>query len=268
MAPSPGYQHLPAFPTPTIPPGVWVTYEGLPHVVPATPGGFPPIPPTPGMVPTVPGGLPPIPPTLSAALPATPPAVIPLAPPAAVPEAPPAMVPVASPVPHIAPLGICAELLKLNPIKEAKAFLNSLEQIKLYLHMPEFSTGHADASLTTDLGNQEASQVWEGQLHLAVRDGTLWFLFKNKGTQFHGRGFEMLATLMQHCCPDTVSNAFTSLLSLFNDVQGESESILEYWSQLNRLTLELMRGKVMTPSILLVMLFLHALHGRYSVIVD
>jgi hypothetical protein len=96
--------------------------------------------------------------------------------------------------------------------------------------MPELSTGHADASLITDLGNQEASWVWEGQLHLTVWDGTLQFLFENKGSQFHGQCFKMLATLMQHCCPDTVSNAFTSLLSLFNNVQGEPKSILEYWS--------------------------------------
>ncbi len=49
-APSPGYQHLPAIPTPTIPPGVLVTHEGLPRVLPTTPGGFPPITPTPVMV--------------------------------------------------------------------------------------------------------------------------------------------------------------------------------------------------------------------------
>ncbi len=78
----------------------------------------------------------------------------------------------------------------------------------------------------------------------------------------------MLATLMQHCCPDTVSNAFTSLLLLFNDVQGESTSILEYWSQFDGLTLKLARCKVMIPSVLLVMLFLCALHGWYSLIVD
>ncbi len=79
---------------------------------------------------------------------------------------------------------------------------------------------------------------------------------------------KMLATLMQHCCPDTVSNVFTSLLSLFKDVQGESESILEYWSQFDGLTLKLAWYKVMIPPILLVMLFLCALHGWYSVIVD
>ncbi len=155
-------------------------------MVPAASRGFPPIPPTPGMVPTVPGGLPPIPPTLPAALPAAPPAVIPVAPPAAVPAAPTAVVPVTSPVPHVAPLRIRTELLKLDLIKDAKALLDSLEKIQFYLHMPESSTGHADASLTTNLGNLEASWVQEGQLCLAVWDSTLRFLFKNKGSRFHG----------------------------------------------------------------------------------
>jgi hypothetical protein len=191
-APDPGYRHLLAVPTPTIPPGVPLTHGVLPGVVPAAPGGIPPIPPTPGMVSTVPGGLPPIPLTLPVALPAAPPAVIPVAPPVAVPVAPPVVVPVTSPVPQVAPLRICAKLLKLDPIMDAKAFLDSLEQIQLYLCMPEFSTGHADESLTNNLSNQEASRVWEGQLHLAVWDGTLRFLFKNKGSQFHGQGFEML----------------------------------------------------------------------------
>ncbi len=122
--------------------------------------------------------------------------VIPVAPPAAVLTASPAVVPVASPVPHVAPLRIRAELLKLDLIKDVMAFLNLLEQIQFYLRMPEFSTGHTNESLTTNLGNQEATWVWEGQLHLAIWDGTLRFLFKNKGNQLHGQGFEMLATLM------------------------------------------------------------------------
>jgi hypothetical protein len=79
--------------------------------------------------------------------------VIPLAPPVAVPAAPLAVAPVTSPVPHVAPLRICAEFLKLDPIKDVKVFLNVLKQIQFYLLMPDFSTGHADESLTTDLGN-------------------------------------------------------------------------------------------------------------------
>jgi len=78
----------------------------------------------------------------------------------------------------------------------------------------------------------------------------------------------MLAALMQHCHPDSVSNAFSSLLSLFNDVQGDTESIIKYRSRFDGLTLELSRCKVMIPSFLMVVLFLRALHGRYLVIFE
>ena len=161
-----------------------------------------------------------------------------------------------------------SELLKLDPFKDAKGFLDSLEQIQFYLRMPEFSTGHVDNSLTTDASNLEASRAWEGQLRAAVKDGTLKFLFENKGSLYHGRGFEMLATLIQHCRPDSVSNAFSSLLSIFNDVQGDTESIIEYRSRFDGLILELSRCKVTIPSFLMVMLFLRALHARYSVIFE
>jgi hypothetical protein len=126
---------------------------------------------------------------------------------------------------------------------------------------------HAGGSLSTDAANLDASRVWESQLHLAVKDGTLCFLFKNKVTHYHGRGFEMLAALTQHCRPDTVSNAFASLVSLFNDVQGESEPILEYRSRFEGLTQELSRCKVVLPHLLSVMLFLRALHIRYADII-
>jgi hypothetical protein len=194
------------------------------------------------------------------------PAVAPAAP------APPAVVPpmpaVLSSTP-VAPSSTTAqvELLKLDPIKDAKEFLDSFETIQFYLQMPEFSTGHANVSLTTDTMNLDASCAWEGQLHLAMKDGTLRFLFKNKGSQYHDRGFEMLAALIQQCRPDTVSNAFASLLSLFNDVQGEPERILEYCLRFDGLTLELSCCKVVLPHLLLVMLFLHALHVCYVDIV-
>ncbi len=160
------------------------------------------------------------------------------------------------------------DLLKLDDIKDPKAFLDSFETIQFYLWMPEFTTGHADGSLLTDAANAEASRTWEGQLCLAIKNGNLCFLFENKGDQFHGRGFEMLAALIQHCCPDSVSNAFASLLSLFNDVQGDSESILEYRSCFDGLTLKLCsRCKVTLPTLLSVMLFLRGIHGRYADIV-
>jgi hypothetical protein len=160
------------------------------------------------------------------------------------------------------------ELLKLDPIKDDKEFLDSFKTIQFYLRMPEFSTGHADGSLTTDTANLDASRTWEGQLRLAMKDGTICFLFENKGSQYHGWGFEMLAALIQHCRPDTVSNAFTSLLSLFNDVQGESEPIVEYCSRFDGLILELLRCKVVLLHLLLVMLFLCALHVHYADIVE
>ena len=63
-------------------------------------------------------------------------------------------------------------------------------------------------------------------------------------------------------------NAFSSLLSLFNNVQGESESIIEYWSWFDGLTIKLAHCKVIIPSFLLVMFFLCALHGHYLSIVE
>ncbi len=44
-----------------------------------------------------------------------------------------------------------------------------------------------------NLSNLEAICLWEGQLHLAFKDGTLRFLFQNKGNIYNSRGFEMLA---------------------------------------------------------------------------
>jgi hypothetical protein len=133
--------------------------------------------------------------------------------------------------------------------------------------MPEFSTGRADDSLATDASNAEASRAWEGQLRLALKDGGLCHLFENKGSTYHGRGFEMLNALICYCRPDTVSNAFASLLSLFNDVQRESEPTLEYRSRFDGLTLELSRCKVVVPHLLSVMLFLWGLHSWYDDIV-
>jgi hypothetical protein len=78
----------------------------------------------------------------------------------------------------------------------------------------------------------------------------------------------MLAVLIQHCRPDTVSNAFASLISLFNDVQGELEPILEYPLRFDGLTLKLLRCKVVLPHLLSVMLFLCALHVCYADIIE
>ncbi len=75
----------------------------------------------------------------------------------------------------------------------------------------------------TDSTNAKASAYWEGQIRVAVQDGSLRFLFENKGSMYDEKGFEMLAALNQHCSPDSDANVFTTLMSLFNDSMGESE---------------------------------------------
>jgi hypothetical protein len=100
--------------------------------------------------------------------------------------------------------------------------------VEYYLRTDEYGTLRADDLLFTDSANAEASQYWEGQLRVAIKNGGLHFLFENTGSRFYGKGFEMLAVLNQHCRPDSVTNAFTTRMSLFNDVQGESEPIVEF----------------------------------------
>jgi hypothetical protein len=74
----------------------------------------------------------------------------------------------------------------------------------------------------------------------------------------------MLAALDQHCRPDTVANAFTTLMSLFNDVQGNSEPIMEFCSCFDGMVMDMTRCKNVIPPILLVMFFLCDFHGRYT----
>ncbi len=81
---------------------------------------------------------------------------------------------------------------------------------------------------------------------------------------YYGKGFEMLAALDQHCRPDTVANALTTLMSLFNDIQGNSEPIMEFCSCFDGMVMDMTRCKIMIPSILLVMFFLCALNGHYA----
>jgi hypothetical protein len=69
---------------------------------------------------------------------------------------------------------------KLVEIKDAKAYLDNYDLIQYYLRIPDFSTGCLDGVLKTDPSNAEASRVWEGQIHLAVKDGSLRILFENK----------------------------------------------------------------------------------------
>jgi hypothetical protein len=74
----------------------------------------------------------------------------------------------------------------------------------------------------------------------------------------------MLAALNQHCCLETVANIFTLFMSLFNDVQGNSEPIIEICSCFDGTVMDMTWCKIMIPLILLVMFFLCALHGHYT----
>ncbi len=180
--------------------------------------------------------------------------------------------PVPSPPLVVTPLTVPlrpSEPFKLSALKDAKAYLDVYDMILYWLRQPEYGTQLSNESLLVMTpSNVAASLFWEGQIRTAVREGSLRFLFDNKGTLYHSKGFGMLAVLNQHCRPDTIANAFSTLMSLFNDVQGPSEPVLEFCSRFDGMVLDMSRSKIILPPILLVMLFLHALHSRYSDILD
>ena len=154
-----------------------------------------------------------------------------LAPPVAVPSPSPASASSSSSSPStVAPKPSLrqAKPFKLPEINDAKGYLDIQDIAKYYLHTDDYGTLRADDLLLTDSANAEASHYWEGQLRVAIKNGGLCFLFENTGSRFHRKGFEMLAVLNQHCRPDSVTNAFTTLMSLFNAVQGDSEPIVEF----------------------------------------
>ena len=161
-----------------------------------------------------------------------------------------------------------ADPFKLPPIADTKSFINLSNIINYYLRRPEFSTQRADGLLITDSRNAEASCFWEGQIRVAVQDGSLRFLFENKGSLFDGKGFEMLAELNKHCRPDSVANAFTSLMSLFNDKMTDAEDILAFRSRFDGLVNDMSRSKIVIPQMLMVMIFLRSLHSRYEPLLD
>ncbi len=110
--------------------------------------------------------------------------------------------------------------------------------------------------------------MWEGQIQLAVKDGSLHFLFDNKGNFYHNCNFEMLMALIRYYHPDLMPNAFASLLSLFNNVQRDLEPILQYRLFFDSLVNKLSWCKVAMPQILTVMLSLWAIHGHISSLVN
>ena len=199
---------------------------------------------------------------------AVPPVVPSMTHPGAVYSLPPATSSSSSTSTHLDKPSIKMEPFKLSEIKDVKSYLDMHDEISFYLRSAEYSTGRSDALLITNPSNAEASRYWEGQLRIAVKNGGLRFLFENTGSRFHGKGFEMIEVLNRHCRPDSVTNAFTTLMSLFNDVQKDTEPIVEFRSRFDGMILDMGRGKVVIPPLLLVMIFLRALHTRYSDILD
>jgi hypothetical protein len=79
----------------------------------------------------------------------------------------------------------------------------------------------------------------------------------------------MLAALNTYCHPNFVANAFSSLLLIFNELQGKKKPILEFCSRFNGLILEMACCKVVIPPLLLVMLSLpQSLLGHRGAIPD
>ena len=114
-------------------------------------------------------------------------------------------------VPPPAPLICPSDPFKLPVIPDVKSYLNLTGIIQYYLWRPEFSTQRSDDELITDSWNAEASSYWEGQLRVALQDGSLCYLFKHKGSMYNGKGSKMLAALNLHCRPDTVHDSNVSL---------------------------------------------------------
>ncbi len=78
----------------------------------------------------------------------------------------------------------------------------------------------------------------------------------------------MLAALNQHCRPDSVANAFMTLMSLFNDNMSKSEDIMAFQLQFNGMLNKMSHCKIFIPPMLMVMFFLHSLHSCYEPILD
>jgi hypothetical protein len=170
----------------------------------------------------------------------------------------------ASPANTPTPIPVPTDRFTFPAIKTGDDYLQTRDLILFWLCSPGFSTARLDELLLTDARNALASQYWEGQLRAALKDGPVRFLFKNTGSIFYGKGFEMLQVLEDHFCPSSISNSFTTLLALFNDTQGKKESIHEFWSQFEGHIGVLSWLLVAIPPTLQVMLFLQGMHSRYQ----
>ena len=149
---------------------------------------------------------------------------------------------------------------KLPPIADSKAYLNLSSIIQYYLHRHEFSAQRSDGALITNSRNAEASADWEGQVRVAVQDGSLRFLFENKSSVYHRKGFEfeMLGMLNEHCHPDSVANTFTTRMSLLDDNIGELGEFMAFWSRFDGMVNDMAHCEILIPLILIIMFFLRS----------
>ena len=162
------------------------------------------------------------------------------------------------PLPTVAPFTFPA-------IKNATNYFQTRELILYWLRRPGYSTARSDSVPIMDSRNALASQFWESQIRTALKDGGgARFLFENTGTTFYDKGFEMLQVLEDHYRPSSISNTFTTLLSLFNDTQSDAEGLHEFRSRFEGNLLVLSHSSVTIPQILQVMFFLRAIHPRYE----
>ena len=121
-----------------------------------------------------------------------------------------------------------ADNFTLSLIKSGEDYLKFRDLILYWLRSPGFSTARDDSLLVTDTWNSLASQFWEGQLRMALKDGSVRHLFEKTGSKYFGKGFEMLQVLEDNFRPSSISNSFTTLLALFNNTQGNKETIHEF----------------------------------------
>ncbi len=171
---------------------------------------------------------------------------------------------VASPNDASTPIPLPTNRFTLPLIKTGDNYLQIMYLVLFWLCSPGFSTARSDELLLTDARNALASPFWEGQLWTALKDGPALFLFKNTGSTFYGKSFEMLQVLEDHFHPSSISNSFTTLLALFNDTQGEKESIREFCSRFEGHMGALSWLLVAISPILQVMCFLWGMHSRYQ----
>jgi hypothetical protein len=159
--------------------------------------------------------------------------------------------PVASPPrlawPPSSPIPLLVDCFTLLSIKTSDDYLAARDLILYWLPRPGFFTACSDTTLITDPLNALASQVWEGKIRTVLKDGPARFLFENTGSTYFDKSFEMLQILEDNFCSSSISNPFTTLLSLFNARQSDKEGIHEFHLQLEGNLLALSRLSVAIP---------------------